>query len=131
MKSYPIAMLIAVLAAAGCASQHPSKSTSAAPSQVQAQRQPQGWYLMQPPIRDGNPDTSAKLSEWQSIAFFARPADCDTARARGLAAYPSYVPVSGAASNSIELSQRLASSSLCVAADDPRINWFYFEWKWK
>src|SRR5579862_7889972 len=131
MRSYPIAALIALFAAAGCASQHPAKSASAAPSQAQAQHQPPGWYLMQPPLRDGNPETSAKLSDWQSIAFFGQSAECDAARARGLNAYPSYVQVSGAAPNSIALSQRLASSSLCVAADDPRINWFHLEWKWK
>jgi len=86
---------------------------------------------MQPPLRDGNPETSAKLSDWQSIAFFGQSAECVAARARGLNAYPSYVPVSSAAPDSIALSQRLASSSLCVAADDPRINWFHLEWKWK
>jgi hypothetical protein len=130
MKSYPIAMTIALLVLAGCASRQPSKSHGA-PPQVQAQHQPQGWYLMQAPLRNGTPDTSAKLSDWQSIAYFARSTECDQARARGLIAYPSYVQVSGAGTDSIEQSQRLASSSLCVADDDPRINWFHLEWKWK
>ena len=86
---------------------------------------------MQPPLHHGNPDTSAQLASWYVIAFFDESAQCDAARARGLSAYSSYVQVSSTATDTVQMSQRLASDSLCVAADDPRINWFHLEWKWK
>ncbi len=85
---------------------------------------------MQPPAHYGSVDTHALLADWQSIAFFDRSAQCDTARERGLSAYGSNLPVSEAAMvDSVQLSQRLAASSLCVSADDPRINWFHIVWK--
>ena len=130
MKSYPIAMAIALLILAGCGAHQPGKSPGT-PLRVQAQHHPDGWYLMQPPLRKGIPVTSAKLSDWQSIAFFARSTECDQARSRGLIAYPSYVKVSKTGTDSIEQNQQLASASLCVADNDPSINWFHLEWKWK
>lgn len=85
---------------------------------------------MQPPILHGNVDTRAKLEDWQGLAFFEHGAECDAARQRGLSAYGSYEQVSAStAMDSVQMSQRLASSSLCVDASDPRINWFHIKWK--
>jgi hypothetical protein len=85
---------------------------------------------MQPPVHHGNPDSTARLADWQSIAFFDHASHCDAAREHGLSAYSSSLPASGSGTNdSIQLSQRLASATVCVAADDPRINWFYIVWK--
>jgi hypothetical protein len=85
---------------------------------------------MQPPVHYGNPDPTARLADWQSIAFFDRASQCDAAREHGLSAYGSDVPGGGASTiDSVQLSRRLASSSLCVSAADPRINWFHIVWK--
>lgn len=85
---------------------------------------------MQPPVRHGNVDAAAKLEDWQVLAFFDRSAQCDEARQQGLKAYASYVMVSESLPpDSVQMSQRLASSSLCVDANDPRINWFHIKWK--
>jgi hypothetical protein len=135
-KSFLVGLLAASIAvAAGCASQRHSgggSPSASPPSMAGSQPKNSGWYLMQPPIRRGNPDTSAHLADWYVIAFFDQSAPCDAARARGLSAYSSYVQVStSSAADSVQMSQRLASSSLCVPADDPRINWFHFQWKWK
>ena len=90
-----------------------------------------GWYLMQPPVGRGNiPRTGAKLADWQVLAFFERASDCDATREQGLAAYPSYLMVAENGSlDSVQMSQRLAASTLCVSTDDPRINWFHLKWK--
>jgi hypothetical protein len=70
------------------------------------------------------------LADWQVLEFFDRTTQCDAARAQGLAAYASRSePVDGAATDSVQLSRRLAESTLCVASDDPRINWFNFRWR--
>jgi hypothetical protein len=118
----------------GCASrQHsarPNSSASSPSSSVAVQQQLSGSYLMQPPMRHGKPDTGAQLANWQVLAFFNRGDQCDEARARGLSAYATYLPTSaGASTDSVQVSQRLASSTRCVAADDPRINWFHIRWK--
>ena len=86
---------------------------------------------MQPPAHHGNIDTHAQLADWQSIAFFDHSSQCDAARERGLSAYGSDVvpEVEAATIDSVQLSQRLASSSRCVSDDDPRINWFHIVWK--
>jgi hypothetical protein len=85
---------------------------------------------MQPPLYDGNPNTAAQLANWQVLAFFDHASQCDEARAQGLAAYGSYLPASASTTtDSVQLSQRLASSTLCVNAKDPRINWFHIRWK--
>ncbi len=136
MKSYLIAILALSVAVAGCASLKPPPVSATAnadsPAKSPAQTVNRGWYLMQPPIRHGNPDSAAQLADWQPIAFFEHSAQCDAARAQGLSAYSSYVEVStSSAPDSVELSRSLASSTLCVAADDYRINWFHFQWKWK
>jgi hypothetical protein len=135
MKSYLIAILALSVAVAGCASQKHQASGSASanpPSTAGVQQENYGWYLMQPPIRHGNPDSAAQLPDWQPIAYFEQSAQCDAARSRGLSAYSSYVEIStSSAPDSVQLSRSLASSSLCVPSDDPRINWFHFQWKWK
>lgn len=72
----------------------------------------------------------AQLADWQVIAFFERASECDAAREQGLSAYGLYIPVAATAStNSVTMSQRLATSTLCVAADDSRLNWFHIQWK--
>jgi hypothetical protein len=127
------AILALSIAVGGCASrQHSSTSSTATHStpSLAAQYKNSGWYLMQPPVRHGNLDTGAKLADWQVLAFFDRASQCDAAREQGLSAYASYLPVSGSAGmDSVQMSQRLASSTLCVAANDPRINWFHIQWK--
>ncbi len=85
---------------------------------------------MQPPVQHGTPNRHAPLADWQSIAFFEHAAQCDAAREQGLSAYGGYLQVSStAAMNSVQRSQTLASSSRCVFAGDPRINWFHIQWK--
>jgi len=125
-----IALTVAILVA-GCATQHHQNSTSNTPTPVAAQKNDPGWYLMQPPLgRDNVPDTKAKLHNWQSLAYFEHAADCDAARAQGLIAYPAFLPVSESMPlDSIAMSQRLAATTLCVAADDPRINWIHIDLK--
>jgi hypothetical protein len=120
--------------ASGCASrQHSALANSSAStpsSSVAVQQKLSGWYLVQPPMRHGKPDTGAQLANWQVLIFFDHASQCDEARARGLSAYATYLPASASTStDSVQLSQRLASSTLCVAADDPRINWFHVRWK--
>jgi hypothetical protein len=133
MKNRLASILTVSIALAGCASQKPSvgaMTTSSSPPSSKAQTAHSGWYLMQPPVHHGNPDSTARLADWQSIAFFDHPSQCDAARERGLSAYGSAIPGAGASTvDSVQLSQRLASSTQCVAADDPRINWFYIVWK--
>jgi hypothetical protein len=116
-NSFRFIALALAIAIAGCASRN--------------QHVDRGWYLMQPPVGRGNsPRTGAKLADWQVLAFFERPSECDAARQRGLAAYPSYLMVAEKQSlNSVQMSQRLAASTLCVSADDPRINWFRLKWR--
>jgi hypothetical protein len=130
---YLTGVMALAVAVGGCALQRHPASGSPAPtstSPVATQHQNSGWYLMQPAVRHGNPDPKAKLEEWQVLAFFDRSAQCDEARQRGLKAYPSYVMVSESEPlDSVQMSQRLASSSLCVDASDPRINWFHIKWK--
>jgi hypothetical protein len=125
-------MLALAVAIAGCASQRNSNGASTAtpsPSSIAA-RHNSGWYLVQPPMRHGNPDTGAKLADWRFLAFFDRASQCDAAREQGLSAYAAYVPASASTTmDSVQLSQRLALSTLCVAAKDPRINWFHIKWK--
>jgi len=82
---------------------------------------------MQPPTRHGDPETSARLAQWVPIAFFDESSQCEDARGQSQAAYPSTVPVS----DGVQTAHHLASSSRCVNADDPRINWFHFRTKWK
>jgi len=133
MRSHRIVTLALAMALAGCASQKHAVTTpvnASSPSTSHAQTAHRGWYLMQPPVRHGNPDTGAQLTNWQSLAFFDRASQCDAAREKSLAAYASYLPVSGSAPmDSVQMSQRLASSTLCVPTDDPRINWFHIQWK--
>ena len=134
MKRHLASLLAVAVAIAGCASQQHSvisSSTTTPTRSVAAQNRSSGWYLMQPPIGHGNHvDNSAKLADWQALAFFDRASQCDAAREQGLSANDSYLPVStSGAMDSVQMSQRLASSTLCVAADDPRINWFHFQWK--
>jgi hypothetical protein len=82
---------------------------------------------MQPPLRQGNPDPKARLADWQVLGYFDQPAQCDAARAQGLAAYANYAtPPTVPSIESVQISQRLASSTACVATNDPRINWFYW-----
>lgn len=135
MKSHLIMLIALPFLAAGCTALRLPAGDSAKDSPTVSadaqQHHDRGWYLMQPPLHHGKPDTSAQLADWYSIGFFDKSAQCDAARARGLSAYPSYVQVSSAARNTIEMSQRLATSSLCVPSDDPRINWFHLNWKWK
>ncbi len=89
-----------------------------------------GWYLMQPPVRHGDPEPAAQLADWQVIAYFEHASECDAAREQGLSAYAAYVHVAATTSmDSVRMSQRLAASTVCVAADDPRINWFHIKWK--
>ena len=129
MSRYLIIATICSLAIGGCGMHQHRNAT---PSSVAGRESTAGWYLMQPPLRGGTPDPAAPLHDWQSIAFFDHSAQCDTARARGLSAYSSIVQVAALnASDSIAVSARLAELSLCVAADDPRINWFHTEFKWK
>jgi hypothetical protein len=133
MKRHLAAILALSVAIGGCAAQRRPASSSTAttsPPTVAAQQKNSGWYLMQPPVHHGNLDTGAQLADWQVLAFFDRAAQCDAAREQGLSAYASYQPVSGSTTmDSVQMSQRLASSSLCVPADDPRINWFHIQWK--
>jgi hypothetical protein len=133
MKLRLASILTLSVAIAGCASHQHSVANVSAPgsaTSTAARHQNSGWYLMQPPTHHGSVDPHAQLADWQSIAFFDRGAQCDAARERGLSAYGSDVPVAeGSKMDSVELSQRLASSSLCVSADDPRINWFHIVWK--
>jgi len=141
MKYHLAAILALSVAVVGCATQHHSNdrandhaddrsTTTNSSSSTAAQHKNSGWYLMQPPLRHGDPDTRARSEDWQPLAFFDRAAECDAARAQGLSAYASYVPVSAStAIDSVQLSQRLASSSLCVDAKDPRINWFHIKWR--
>jgi hypothetical protein len=133
MKLHLTAILALSVVIGGCAAQQHPASNSAGTnptSSVAAQYKNSGWYLMQPPVHHGNPDTAAQLADWQVLAFFDRASQCDAAREQGLSAYASYLPVSGSAPmDSVQLSQRLASSTLCVPADDPRINWFHIQWK--
>ncbi len=133
MKFRLASILALTVAIAGCAAHQHSVVSISAPNStksVAAQHQNSGWYLMQPPVRHGDPNSHAQLADWQSIAFFDRASQCDAARERGLTAYGSDVPVSSTSTlDSVRLSQRLASSSLCVSADDPRINWFHIVWK--
>jgi hypothetical protein len=133
MRSHRIVTLALAMAIVGCASQKHAVTApvnAGSPPTSHAQTAHQGWYLMQPPVRQGNLATGARLADWQVIAFFDRASQCDAAREQGLSAYASYLPVSGSAPmDSVQLSQRLASSTLCVAADDPRINWFHIQWK--
>jgi hypothetical protein len=120
------AMLAVSVAIGGCATRRRP------PNPVAARRGDSGWYLMQPPMRHGKPDSGAQLANWQVLTFFDRAAQCDEARARGLSAYAGYLPASVSTTmDSVQMSQRLASSTLCVAADDPRINWFHLRWKRK
>lgn len=116
---------------AGCASQKQSFGAlvNSNASNSRAQSAHSGWYLIQPPIGHGNlPNAGARLADWQVLAFFDRAAQCDEARQQGLKAYPSYVQVSESQPlDSVQMSQRLASSTLCVSADDPRINWFHLQ----
>lgn len=125
-----IALTVAIFVA-GCATQHHQNSTSNDPTPVAAQNTNYGWYLMQPPVGPGNvPDTRAKLHNWQVLAFFEHGPDCDAAREQGLVAYPSLLPVSELTPlASIAMSQRLAATTLCVAADDRRINWIHIDLK--
>jgi hypothetical protein len=126
-------MLALLVAIAGCATHRHSIGSSAAGSSsspVAAQKTNSGWYLMQPPVRAGNPDIGAKLADWQVLAFFAHSSQCDAARQQGLSAYSPYLPVSATGStDSAQMSQHLASATLCVGADDPRINWFHIRSK--
>jgi hypothetical protein len=134
MKSQLIMLIALSFLTAGCTEvrRPASDSAKASPTaSADAHQHDRGWYLMQPPIHHGSLDTDAQLADWQEIAFFDHPAECDAARARGLSAYSSYVQVSSTAPDSVQLSQHLASSSLCIAAGDPRINWFHLQWKWK
>jgi hypothetical protein len=123
------AVLALAITLSGCASQKgvAAQSTSTTSTAGVSQNRERGVYLMQPPLHQGNPDTSAQLADWQVLAFFDHGSECDTARARGLAAYSAYVPV---ATGSVETSQRLAASTLCVPANDPRINWFHWTYKY-
>ena len=129
MRFGRIVTLAFLIGLAGCASQ--SHRPALSPENSHAEGKEHGWYLMQPPLHHGNPDTSAQLADWYSIGFFDKSAQCDAARARGLSSYSSYVQVSSTAPDTVGMSQRLAASTLCVAADDPRINWFHLNWKWK
>src|ERR1700722_4643176 len=127
-----VTMFALAVAVCGCASQQHSLGDSAPnspPRTVTAHDVTSGWYLMQPPVRHGNPETGARLADWQVIAFFERSTQCDDSRAHSLTVYPSYLLVSTSGSmNSLERSQRLASATVCVAADDLRINWFHLQW---
>jgi len=126
------AIVAVAIVISGCASGNlrPTGRTPAASTSAAASRDINpGWYLMQPPMREGNPDPRVRLADWQVLEFFNHTAQCDAARAQGLCAYTSQVQeADSAAMNSVQLSQRLAESTLCVAADDPRINWFHFQW---
>jgi len=83
---------------------------------------------MQPPIHQGTPDAKAQLADWQELAYFDHRAECDAVRERGLKAHGSSVPsaATGPTPNTVQMSQGLAESSVCVAANDPRINWFHW-----
>ena len=135
MDFHRILIIALSFAVAGCTAQHHSAGgppSANSPSNAAAAAKNSGWYLMQPPIRHGDPDTAAQLADWQVIAFFDQSAQCDAARAQGLSAYSSYVQISSSGeADSVEMSRRLASSTLCIAGDDPRINWFHFRWKRK
>jgi hypothetical protein len=114
--------LVFILSLAGCAAMSKPSSNSEHPYSTNA-----GWYLLQPPMSHGaTASTTAPLYGWQEIAYFEKAAQCDAARQSGLTAYPSAVSdaqTSGSnAANSVELSRQLASSSLCVAASDPRLD---------
>jgi len=131
---YRLASILALsIALMGCASHKPpvgAITNPTSPPRSQAQTAHSGWYLMQPPVHHGNLDSNVRLADWQSIAFFDYASQCDAARERGLSAYSSSLRTSGSGTkDSVQLSQHLASSTLCVAADDPRINWFYIVWK--
>ena len=128
--TWTIALAVPVFIA-GCATQHHQNSTSPSPTPVVAQDKTSGWYLMQPPLGPGYaPDTNAKLHSWQVLAFFEHARECDAAREQGLIAYPSFLPVSESMPlDSIAMSQRLAATTLCVAADDRRINWIHIDLK--
>ncbi len=128
MKRYLGAIFVISVTIGGCAAQHhPASSSSATnPTPSVSEHKSSGWYLMQPPVHHRNLDTAARLANWEVLAYFEHASQSDAARERGLSAYASYLPVSGSgAMDSVQLSQRLASSTLCVAADDPRINWFH------
>ncbi len=128
MKCYLRLIFVLSIMIGGCAAQHhPASSSSATnPTPSVSEHKSSGWYLMQPPVHHGNLDTAARLANWEVLAYFEHASQCDAARQKGLVAYGSYQPVSGStAMDSVQLSQRLASSTLCVAADDPRINWFH------
>jgi hypothetical protein len=131
MRPTWIIALAVAICVAGCATQRHQNSTSTNPTPVAAQSKNSGWYLMQPPLgRDNLPDTHAKLHNWQSLAYFERAPECDAAREQGLIAYPSFLPVSETTPlDSIAMSNRLAAMSLCVAADDRRINWIHIDLK--
>jgi hypothetical protein len=125
-------ILAASFAMAGCALRQQAVAVSSEPKPVAsvAKHKSTGWYLMQPPMRRGETETNAPLANWQVLAFFDRASECDAAREQGLKAYSSYLPVAASGPiNYVRTSQRLASSTRCVAADDPRINWFHIQWK--
>ena len=124
--------LALALTLAGCASQKPAVGFGA---NADASRKTRvaaysGWYLMQPPVRHGDPTPAVQLADWQVIEYFEHATECDGAREQSLSAYAAYVPVATTTStDSVTMSQRLASSTVCVAANDPRINWFHIKWK--
>lgn len=131
MKPAWIIALAFAIFVARCAAQHHQNSTSTNSMPVAEQKNDPGWYLMQPPLgRDHLPDTKAKLHNWQPLAFFEHAAECDAARGQGLIAYPGSLPVAETTPlDSIAMSNRLALTSLCVAADDRRINWIHIDLK--
>src|ERR1700683_1943228 len=89
-------MLALAITLSGCASQkaataQPPSTTSTAPGAPQ--HRDRGFYLMQPPLHQGNPDTNAQLADWQVLTYFDHGAECDTAPARGRRAYSARVTV--------------------------------------
>ncbi len=116
------ATVVFLVSLAGCATMPRPSGNTPDPNLANS-----GWYLMQPPMSlDAAPSASPKLYDWQEVAYFEKASECDTARQWGLTAYPaelSNLPMSGRpAPNSIEVSGQLASATLCVAANDSRLD---------
>ena len=73
-----------------------------------------GWYLMGPPMNsDLKVDDSAPISQWKIMLSFDTAAECEKKRAqtlREIAPRKQDAPYSD-----------IASASVCVATDDPRL----------
>jgi hypothetical protein len=128
----PVPAIVAfAITLAGCAYQPrvaDKPATSSSIATPVSQLSSTGSYLIQPPLRRGNPDPKARLADWQVLGYFDHPAQCDAARAQGLAAYGTDAPATTTSPSldSVQESRRLASLTACIASNDPRINWFYW-----